>query len=83
MFTRVRAHCPQLRIVAEDLGDITPEVTAFAETLEAVCIDAVESGEMTKDLAILISRDAPYLNTEDFLDVIDRRLQARMSTRAS
>ena len=63
--------------------DDTPEVTAFAETLEAVCIDAVESGEMTKDLAILISRDAPYLNTEDFLDVIDRRLQARMSTRAS
>jgi isocitrate dehydrogenase len=51
----------------------------FAEALEAVCIEAVESGEMTKDLAILIAKDAPYLNTEDFLDAIDRRLQSKMS----
>ena len=51
----------------------------FAEALEVVCIEAVESGEMTKDLAILIAKDAPYLNTEDFLDAIDRRLQAKMA----
>ena len=52
---------------------------AFANALEAVCIEAVESGEMTKDLAILIDNKAPYLNTEDFLDAIDRRLQAKMN----
>jgi isocitrate dehydrogenase len=59
--------------------DGTPDVVRFAETLEQVCIDAVEAGEMTKDLAVLISRDAPYLNTEDFLDALDRRLQAKMA----
>src|SRR6195952_409958 len=47
--------------------DNPPEVTAFAEALEAVCVETVESGEMTKDLAILISKDAPWLNTQDFL----------------
>jgi isocitrate dehydrogenase len=59
--------------------DGTPEVTAFADTLEQVCIEAVEAGEMTKDLAILISKDTPYLHTEAFLDAIDRRLQAKMA----
>ena len=59
--------------------DGTPEVTAFAEALESVCIEAVEAGEMTKDLSLLISKDAPYLTTEDFLDALDRRLQARMA----
>ncbi len=59
--------------------DNTPDVTAFAETLEAVCIEAVEAGEMTKDLALLIGKDTPYLNTEAFLDAIDRRLQAKMA----
>ena len=59
--------------------DGTPDVVCFAETLEQVCIEAVEAGEMTKDLAVLISRDAPYLNTEDFLDTLDRRLQAKMA----
>ena len=59
--------------------DGTPAVTAFADTLEAVCIEAVEAGEMTKDLAILISKDTPYLHTEAFLDAIDRRLQAKMA----
>ena len=58
--------------------DGTPELIAFADALEAVCIEAVESGEMTKDLSSLISKDAPYLNTEDFLDALDRRLQAKM-----
>jgi isocitrate dehydrogenase len=59
--------------------DGTPQVTAFADALEAVCIEAVEAGEMTKDLAVLISKDAPYMNTEAFLDALDRRLQARMA----
>ncbi|CAN5455739.1 NADP-dependent isocitrate dehydrogenase [soil metagenome] len=59
--------------------DSTPAVVGFAESLEQVCIEAVEAGEMTKDLAVLIGKDAPYLHTEDFLDALDRRLQARMS----
>jgi isocitrate dehydrogenase len=59
--------------------DGTPALTAFADTLERVCIEAVEAGEMTKDLAILIDRKTPYLHTEDFLDAIDRRLQAKMA----
>ena len=58
--------------------DGTPEVTAFADTLEAVCVEAVESGQMTKDLALLISKDQPWLTTEDFLAALDERLQAKM-----
>jgi isocitrate dehydrogenase len=59
--------------------DSTPKVVEFAQALEAVCVEAVEAGEMTKDLAILIAKDAPYLYTEDFLDALDRRLQAKMA----
>ena len=58
--------------------DGTPDVTAFAETLEKVCVETVESGFMTKDLALLISKDAPWLNTQDFLDKIDANLQIAM-----
>jgi isocitrate dehydrogenase len=60
--------------------DGTPEVTAFAETLEKVCVQTVESGKMTKDLALLIGSDAPYLNTEDFLAALDDNLRAAMSS---
>jgi isocitrate dehydrogenase len=59
--------------------DGTPDVTAFAETLERVCIETVEAGFMTKDLASLISKDAPWLNTQDFLDKIDANLQKAMA----
>ena len=59
--------------------DNTPEVTRFAETLEQVCVEAIEAGEMTKDLAILISRDQPFLGTEEFLAALDRRLQTKMA----
>jgi isocitrate dehydrogenase len=59
--------------------DGTPEVTRFAETLEKVCIDTVESGQMTKDLALLISRDQPWLTTQDFLAAIDDNLQKAMA----
>ncbi|MGH9134172.1 MAG: NADP-dependent isocitrate dehydrogenase [Ilumatobacteraceae bacterium] len=58
--------------------DDTPDVVGFAETLERVCIETVEAGEMTKDLALLIGKDAPWLTTEEFLDALDRRLQAAM-----
>jgi len=58
--------------------DGTPDVVKFAEALESVCVEAVEAGEMTKDLAILIARDAPYLTTEGFLDALDARLHAKM-----
>jgi isocitrate dehydrogenase len=56
--------------------DGTPEVTAFAETLEKVCIQAVESGKMTKDLALLVGADTPFLTTEEFLAVLDDNLRA-------
>jgi isocitrate dehydrogenase len=59
--------------------DGTPEVTKFAETLERVCIETVESGKMTKDLALLISKDQAYLTTEDFLADINENLQKAMS----
>ena len=58
--------------------DGTPDVTAFAETLEKVCVDTVESGFMTKDLAILISKDQPFLTTQAFLAKLDENLQKAM-----
>ena len=58
--------------------DNTPEVAKFASTLERVCIETVESGKMTKDLALLISNDAPWLNTQEFLAAIDENLQKAM-----
>ncbi|WP_448615591.1 NADP-dependent isocitrate dehydrogenase [Modestobacter sp. URMC 112] len=60
--------------------DGTPEVTRFAETLEKVCIDTVESGQMTKDLALLISKDSPWLTTQDFLGAIDANLKKAMAS---
>ncbi|WP_406272326.1 NADP-dependent isocitrate dehydrogenase [Streptomyces sp. NBC_00191] len=60
--------------------DGTPEVTRFAQTLEQVCIDTVESGRMTKDLALLISKDTPWLTTEQFLDVLDANLRKKMAS---
>ena len=59
--------------------DGTPDVAKFADTLERVCVETVESGQMTKDLALLIAPDAPWLTTEDFLDTLDRNLQAKMA----
>jgi isocitrate dehydrogenase len=55
--------------------DSTPEVTGFAETLERICIETVESGQMTKDLALLVGPDTPWLTTEDFLATIDANLR--------
>jgi isocitrate dehydrogenase len=56
--------------------DGTPEVTAFAETLERVCVQTVEEGKMTKDLALLVGPDQPWLTTEEFLAAIDENLAA-------
>jgi isocitrate dehydrogenase len=58
--------------------DETPDVVNFAETLEKVCIEIVEAGFMTKDLALLIGPDQSWLNTQGFLDKIDENLQAAM-----
>ncbi|SDG75139.1 NADP-dependent isocitrate dehydrogenase [Roseospirillum parvum] len=58
--------------------DGTPDVVAFAETLEQVCIDTVEAGHMTKDLALLVGKDQPWLTTTQFLDKLDQGLKARM-----
>ena len=59
--------------------DNNPELAKFTQTLEAVCVQTVESGKMTKDLALLIAPDAPYLNTQAFLAAIDENLQKALS----
>ncbi len=60
--------------------DDTPDVTAFAERLEQVCVSTVESGQMTKDLALLIGRDAPWLTTDEFLSALDENMQQASSS---
>ncbi len=59
--------------------DETPEVSEFAETLERVCVETVESGKMTKDLALLIGPDQEFQTTEEFLAAVDENLQAAMA----
>jgi isocitrate dehydrogenase len=59
--------------------DNTPDVTAFAEALERVCVATVEDGAMTKDLAVLIGPAQAWLNTQDFLARIDTSLQQEMA----
>ncbi|WP_229072097.1 NADP-dependent isocitrate dehydrogenase [Actinoplanes sp. DH11] len=59
--------------------DGTPEVTEFAEKLERVCIETVEGGQMTKDLALLIGRDAPWLSTDEFMNALDENLARKLA----
>src|ERR671916_381746 len=59
--------------------DGTPAVTEFAETLEKVCVETVEGGQMTKDLALLISRDAPWLTTDEFMNALDENLSKKLA----
>jgi isocitrate dehydrogenase len=59
--------------------DGTPEVTRFAETLERVCVETVESGRMTKDLALLVGPDQGWLTTEEFLGSLDENLQKALA----
>jgi isocitrate dehydrogenase len=59
--------------------DGTSDVEAFAEALERVCVETVESGKMTKDLALLVGPEQEFLTTEEFLDAIDQNLQKEMN----
>ncbi|MEY3640310.1 MAG: NADP-dependent isocitrate dehydrogenase [Actinomycetota bacterium] len=59
--------------------DNNPKLVEFATTLEKVCVEAIEAGEMTKDLSILISKDQAWLTTEGFLEALDVRLQKKMA----
>jgi isocitrate dehydrogenase len=59
--------------------DDTPDVTAFADTLERVCVETVESGKMTKDLALLVGEGQDFLTTQEFLAAIDENLQKEMN----
>ncbi|MBA3305191.1 MAG: NADP-dependent isocitrate dehydrogenase [Thermoleophilaceae bacterium] len=66
-------------LAARGRMDETPEVTAFAETLERVCVETVESGRMTKDLAVLIGPDQEHQTTQELLASIDEGLQRAMA----
>jgi isocitrate dehydrogenase len=59
--------------------DDTPEVVRFAETLERVCIETVEAGQMTKDLAILVGPEQAWMTTEQFFEAIVHNLEAAMA----
>jgi isocitrate dehydrogenase len=59
--------------------DDTPDVSAFADALERVCVETVESGKMTKDLALLVGDDQEFLTTQDFLAAIDENLKKEMA----
>ena len=59
--------------------DGTPDVESFAKTLEQVCVRTVEAGHMTKDLAVLIGPDQPWLTSLKFLDKLDEGLRAAMT----
>jgi isocitrate dehydrogenase len=69
-------------LAARGRMDSTPEVCEFAETLERVCIETVESGKMTKDLALLVGGDQEFQTTQEFLAAIDDNLGRVMSSRA-
>ena len=60
--------------------DGTPEVEKFAHALEKVCIETVEGGQMTKDLALLIGPDQAWMTTEQFFEAIVRNLEAEMAS---
>ena len=62
--------------------DETPEVVRFAETLERVCIQTVENGQMTKDLALLIGPSQNWLTTEQFFEAIVTNLEKEMASRS-
>lgn len=59
--------------------DGQPEVIDFARKLEQVCVETVESGQMTKDLALLVGRETPWLTTQEFLEALDTNLQKKIN----
>ncbi|MFE5870017.1 NADP-dependent isocitrate dehydrogenase [Streptomyces roseifaciens] len=69
-WTRALAHRGRL--------DGTPEVVAFAQTLERVCVETVEGGRMTKDLALLVGAETPWLTTEEFLAAVEANLRGKL-----
>jgi isocitrate dehydrogenase len=66
-------------LAARGRMDETPEVSQFAETLERVCVETVESGKMTKDLALLVGGGQGYQTTQEFLASIDENLRRAMA----
>ena len=63
--------------------DNNAELETFADALEAAVIETVQSGDMTKDLSLLISKDAPWLTTKQFMDAVDARLQGNIGAKAA
>ena len=63
--------------------DNTPDVVAFAEVLERVCVETVESGHMTKDLALLVGKDQKWLTTTEFMDKLATNLSAQLGQKAA
>ena len=59
--------------------DGNDELIKFSKALEETCIETVESGQMTKDLAILVDKNSPWMNTEDFLNCLDKNLQTKLN----
>ena len=59
--------------------DGNDELIKFSRALEETCIETVESGQMTKDLALLVDKNSPWMNTEDFLNCLDKNLQTKLS----
>ncbi|TDC63773.1 NADP-dependent isocitrate dehydrogenase [Actinomadura sp. GC306] len=59
--------------------DGQPEVSEFARKLEQVCIETVENGQMTKDLALLVGKQTPFLSTQEFLEALDTNLQKKIN----
>ena len=80
MLAKVAGHRAVRGLAHRGRMDSTPEVTKFAETLERVCVETVESGKMTKDLALLVGGDQDFLNTQEFLDAIDENLERAMDS---
>jgi hypothetical protein len=71
--------CPSTTATSHPAASGTPDVEKFAHDLEKVCVDTVEAGHMTKDLAVLIGPDQPWMNTNQFLDKLDQNLKAKMA----
>ena len=66
-------------LAARGRMDDTPAVSEFADTLERVCVETVEAGKMTKDLALLVGPDQPWQTTQEFLASIDENLKRAMA----
>ena len=67
-------------LAARGRMDETPAVTEFAQTLERVCVQTVEAGKMTKDLALLVGPQQQWQTTQEFLGSIDENLKQEMNT---